>query len=105
MSIKIPLTPAGIEPATFRIVEHHLNHCATAIPYSNIIIIIIIIIIKFQNKISKIFNMFKKYLGDNDPAVHGPVNKISLLNSSLYFFASNRNEYQEYFLGVKAADA
>ena len=25
---KIPLTPAGIEPATFRIVAQHLNHCA-----------------------------------------------------------------------------
>jgi len=29
MSMKIPLTPAGIEPATFRFVAQHLNHCAT----------------------------------------------------------------------------
>jgi len=29
MSIKNPLTPAGIEPATFRFVAQHLNHCAT----------------------------------------------------------------------------
>jgi len=28
--VKIPLTPAGIEPATFRFVAQHLNHCATA---------------------------------------------------------------------------
>jgi len=27
-----PLTLAGIEPATFRIVAQHLNHCATAVP-------------------------------------------------------------------------
>jgi len=27
-----PLTPAGIEPATFRSVAQHLNHCATAVP-------------------------------------------------------------------------
>ena len=27
-----PLTPAGIEPATFRFVAQHLNHCATAVP-------------------------------------------------------------------------
>ena len=28
----IPLTPAVIEPATFRFVAQHLNHCATAVP-------------------------------------------------------------------------
>jgi len=27
MSMKNPLTPAGIEPATFRFVAKHLNHC------------------------------------------------------------------------------
>ena len=30
--LKIPMTPAGIEPATFRFVAQHLNHCATAVP-------------------------------------------------------------------------
>jgi len=29
---KIPMTPAGIEPATFRFVAQHLSHCATAVP-------------------------------------------------------------------------
>jgi len=32
MSMKNPLTPAGIEPATFRFVAQHLSHCATAVP-------------------------------------------------------------------------
>ena len=32
MSMKNPLTPAGIEPATFRFVAQHLNHFATAVP-------------------------------------------------------------------------
>jgi len=32
MSMKYPLTPAGIEPATIRFVAQHLNHCATAVP-------------------------------------------------------------------------
>jgi hypothetical protein len=32
MPTKNSLTPAGIEPATFRTVAQHLNHCATAVP-------------------------------------------------------------------------
>ena len=32
MSMKNPLTPAGIEPATVRFVAQHLNHCVTAVP-------------------------------------------------------------------------
>jgi len=30
--MKNPLTSAGIEPATFRFVAQHLNHCANAVP-------------------------------------------------------------------------
>ena len=30
--MKIPMKPSGIEPATFRFVAQHLNHCATAAP-------------------------------------------------------------------------
>ena len=32
LSMKNPLTPSGIESATFRFVAQHLNHCATAVP-------------------------------------------------------------------------
>jgi len=35
MSMKTPLTLAGIEPAAFRFVAQHLNHCATAVPSSS----------------------------------------------------------------------
>ena len=31
MSMKNPVTPAGIEQATFRFVAQYLNHCATAV--------------------------------------------------------------------------
>ena len=30
--MKNPLTPGGIEPATFRFDAQHLNRCATAVP-------------------------------------------------------------------------
>jgi len=30
----IPMTPTGIEPATFRSVAQRLNHCATAVPWT-----------------------------------------------------------------------
>ena len=33
---KIPKTPSGIEPAAFRFVAQHLNHCATAVPPANV---------------------------------------------------------------------
>jgi len=32
MSMKNPLTLAGIESATLQFVAQHLNHCATAVP-------------------------------------------------------------------------
>ena len=32
---KIPMTPAGIELATFRFTAQHLNHCATAVPFED----------------------------------------------------------------------
>jgi len=42
-SMKNPLTPAGIEPVTYRFVAQHLNHCAIAIaPY--------IVYVSFLNK-------------------------------------------------------
>jgi hypothetical protein len=34
---KNPMTPSGIEPATFRFVAQNLNHCATAPPFTDYI--------------------------------------------------------------------
>ena len=34
------MTPSGIEPATFRFVAQHLNHCATAVTNGKIRFII-----------------------------------------------------------------
>ena len=38
MSMKIPLTPTEVEPATFRFVAQHLNHCATAVVSSSVLL-------------------------------------------------------------------
>ena len=35
MSMEVPMTPCGIERATFRFVAQYLNHCATAVPTIN----------------------------------------------------------------------
>ena len=40
---KNPMTPAGIEPATFRFVAQHFNHCATAVPFMIYTIMILIV--------------------------------------------------------------
>jgi len=37
MSMKNPLTPSGIEPATFRFIVQHLNHCAVV--FNNFLIV------------------------------------------------------------------
>ena len=34
------MTPARIEPATFRFVAQHLNHCATAVPPQKMVTIL-----------------------------------------------------------------
>ena len=48
---KIPMTPAGIEPATFRFVAQHFNHCATAVSTLGLILAKIIrkLGIKYEN--------------------------------------------------------
>ena len=38
--MKNPLTPDGIEPATFRFLAQHLNHCATAVPQTSAVHVI-----------------------------------------------------------------
>jgi hypothetical protein len=38
---KIPMTPSGIDPATFRFLEQCLNHCATACPHIKWVVLLI----------------------------------------------------------------
>jgi len=45
MTMKNPLTPTGIEPATFRFVTQHLNHCATAVPL--LLLLLLLLLFRF----------------------------------------------------------
>jgi len=50
MSMRNPLTPAGIETATFRFVAQHLNHCDTAVLFDT----------QYEKKRQKAYNGFKQ---------------------------------------------
>jgi len=41
--MKNPLTPAGIEPATFRFLAQYLNHCATAVPKLLLLLLLLLL--------------------------------------------------------------
>ena len=47
--MKNPLTPAGIEPTTFRFVAQHIKHCATVVPTLMIILYRIIYCVAFSD--------------------------------------------------------
>ena len=76
---KIPVTPSGIEPATFWFVAQHLNHCATAVPQRSIINVLKYRIcaeqynkcIKIQNLCIKLVIKKKDYLSIR---MHGQAN-------------------------------
>ena len=40
------MKPAGIEPATFRFVAQHLNHCATAVPTIAVLLQILYLVVE-----------------------------------------------------------
>jgi len=52
---KAPMTPCGIEPATFRFVAQHLNHCATAVPIYNITVLIYRCVLTENNTLYKFY--------------------------------------------------
>ena len=63
MSTKNPLTPAGIEPATFRFVAQHLNHCTTAVPYEISVSLVKyqLNILPSQTKSKLVFGMLQRF--------------------------------------------
>ena len=99
------MTPSGIEPATFRFVAQHLNHCATAVPgfiellnFLGYAVAQLVEALRYKPE-GRVFDsrwcQWNFSLTQSFRPHYGPG-----VDS-----ACNRNEYQEYFLGVKAADA
>ena len=77
--MKNPLTPAGIEPATFRFVTQHLNHCATAVPglYQ-----VVSSLKELQIKFGKLMHFGVK----QDRFSHIPTSSTGLLNKTFQIF-------------------
>jgi len=65
MSMKNPLTLAGIEPATIRFVAQHLNHCATAVPEYIYIFIYLFLISGMLCLMDYCFILLLQYSGTN----------------------------------------
>jgi len=57
MSMKISLTPGGIEPATFRFIEQNFNHCTTAVPIVRVVIEISV------NKYDIVYKLLQAFKG------------------------------------------
>ena len=80
--MKSPLTLAGIEPATFRFVTEHLNHCATAVP-----LIKHILDINFNIQIFECFILFYILIYELSADLHNMQRKFKPVQViTLYFF-------------------
>jgi len=80
MSMKNSMTPSGIEPATFRFVAQHLNHCATAVPPTTLVKLIKVCLNETYSKVQA-----RKQLPDKNGLKEGDALTSLLLNSALEY--------------------
>ena len=111
MLMKNSLTPAGMEPATFRFVAQNLNHCATAryqrVEGCNCL--------RTEGRRGTAVAQWLRCCATNREVAGSIPAGISGFFIDIKSFRShydpgvdsdsNRNEYQEYFVGVKAVGA
>ena len=84
---KIPMTPSGIEPATFLSAAQHLNHWATAVSY-------------YLNRTSKWPGyrlIYKNYINNFVSLTQGPPQIFHFRNSHLYHTCSMSLSEYKYF--------
>jgi len=100
MSMKNPMIPSGIEPATYRFVAQHLNHCATATPLIFVILRIFMMTINLF-----IIADIKQLRTDGSFRILLPFFRTSwgvgVLNSAIFDGFHNRVEFGTIFGGLR----
>ena len=64
------MTPSGIEPATFRFVAQHLNHCATAVPNEKAVYFRIVLLVCLSVLLLLIGTLAKQFLKPSISLAH-----------------------------------
>jgi len=92
--MKIPMTPSGIEPTTFRFVAQHVNHCATAVVL-RVLMLVVYLLVMIENLKSQFIclNISKN--------LHHTLKNSTFLTQSIHIptgFVGGHNHLQEIHL-------
>jgi hypothetical protein len=87
MSLRNYMTTSGIEPATFRFVAQHLNHCATAVPTDK------------TNKVPNVGEQLKNILNFTKQYELQFLAKLYIQNKTLSVFKSSEMWYCQWVNG------
>jgi hypothetical protein len=93
------MTPSGIEPAAFRFVAQYLNHCATAVPNSQILFRLILSvkfpIINKKDKLSMCLIKHHSIMTRNYMEVNGDFCALTPMEEALNWRLSRAQSYSK----------